>query len=218
MTFDDKFQISSDIEKYVDPRLAQGMRGATAEQKVDTLFGYMEDRGQSFYDEVVTQLQHALQCAALAQQRDASPTLIVGALLHDIGHIILDEHSAREAFLNIDLNHEVVGAQYLEPFFPEAVTTPIRLHVPAKRYLCTIDPSYWDGLSDASKRSLERQGGVMSDAEREAFEQIPYFEDGLILRRWDDLAKVKGLETATLDTYRDIVQQCLIHKELEGEK
>ena len=209
MTFDSKSQISSDIEKYVDPRLAQGMRSATAQQKIDTLFNYMEDRGQSFYDEVVTQLEHALQCAALAQRNNASPTLITGALLHDIGHIILDEHSAREAFLDTDLSHEAVGAQYLAPFFPDAVTTPIRLHVPAKRYLCTTDPSYHDGLSEASKRSLRVQGGTMSDAEREAFEQIPHFEDALVLRRWDDLAKVKGLDTPELETYRDIVQQCL---------
>ena len=209
MAFDDKFRISSDIEKYIDPRLAQGMKSGTADQKIDTLFSYMEDRGQSFYDEVVTQLEHALQCAALAQQNNAAPTLITGALLHDIGHIILDEHSAREAFLNTDLSHEEVGAQYLGPFFPEAVTTPIRLHVPAKRYLCTTDPSYWDGLSEASKRSLKLQGGNMSDEEREAFEQIPYFEDGLTLRRWDDLAKVKGLKIVGLETYRDIVQQCL---------
>ena len=209
MTFDSKSQISSNIEKYIDPRLAQGMKSATGEQKVDTLFNYMEDRGQSFYDEVVTQLEHALQCAALAKQKNASPTLITGALLHDIGHIILDEHNAREAFLNMDLSHEKVGAQYLEPFFPEAVTTPIRLHVPAKRHLCTTDASYYDGLSEASKRSLKLQGGIMSDEEREAFEQIPYFEDGLILRRWDDLAKVKELDTPGLETYRDIVQQCL---------
>jgi phosphonate degradation associated HDIG domain protein len=209
MTFDSKSQISSNIEKYIDPRLAQGMKSATGEQKVDTLFSYIEDRGQTFYDEVVTQLEHALQCAALAQQNNAGPTLITGALLHDIGHIILDEHNAREAFLNMDLSHEKVGAQYLEPFFPEAVTTPIRLHVPAKRHLCTTDASYYDGLSEASKRSLKLQGGIMSDEEREAFEQIPYFEDGLILRRWDDLAKVKELDTPGLETYRDIVQQCL---------
>ena len=211
MTFDSKTQISSDIEKYIDPQLAEGMRSATATQKINTLFNYMEKRGHSFYDEVVTQLEHALQCAALAQQNDASPTLITGALLHDIGHIILDEHSAREAFLDTDLSHEEVGAQYMKPFFPEAVTTPIRLHVPAKRYLCTTDTSYHDGLSEASKRSFIVQGGVMSDEEREAFEQIPHFRDALTLRRWDDLAKVRGLETAELETYRDIVQQCLIH-------
>lgn len=211
MTFDSTSQVSSDIEKYIDPQLAEGMKSATATQKINTLFNYMEKRGQSFYDEVVTQLEHALQCAALAQQNEASPTLITGALLHDIGHIILDEHSAREAFLDTDLSHEEVGAQYMKPFFPDAVTTPIRLHVPAKRYLCTTDASYHDGLSEASKRSFIVQGGVMSDEEREAFEQIPHFRDALTLRRWDDLAKVRGLETAELETYRDIVQQCLIH-------
>ena len=52
----------------------------------------------------------------------------------------------------------------------------------------------------------------MSTEEREAFEQIPHFQDALTLRRWDDLAKVKGLETAKLETYRNIVQQCLIQE------
>ena len=199
------------MQNYVDGSLAQEMRSATAEQKVDALFTYMEARGQSFYDEIVTQLEHALQCAALAQQNDASPTLITSALLHDLGHFILDEHNADTAFLAMDLNHEEIGAEYLAPFFPEAVTTPIRLHVPAKRYLCATDASYHDGLSEASKRSLKVQGGIMSDEEREAFEQIPHFRDALTLRQWDDLAKVKGLETAALETYRDTVQQCLIH-------
>ena len=198
------------MPNYIDQSLAQAMKNGTAEQKVDALFNYMEAQGQSFYDEVVTQLEHALQCAALAQQNDAGPTLITSALLHDLGHFILDEHNADKAFLAKDLNHEEIGARYLAPFFPEAVTTPIRLHVPAKRYLCATDASYHDGLSEASKRSLKVQGGVMSDEEREAFEQIPHFQDALTLRRWDDLAKVSGLETAKLETYRDIVQQCLI--------
>ena len=197
------------MQNYVDRSLAEEMRNATPKQKVDALFNYMEKRGQSFYDEVVTQLEHALQCAALAQQNNAGPTLVTGALLHDLGHIILDEHNADKAFLDIDLNHEEIGAQYLAPFFPEAVTTPIRLHVPAKRYLCATDASYHDGLSEASKRSLIVQGGVMSDEEREAFEQIPHFQDALTLRRWDDLAKVKGLEIAKLETYRGVVQRCL---------
>ena len=198
------------MQNYVDRSLAAEMSNATSEQKVDALFNYMEKRGQSFYDEVVTQLEHALQCAALAQQNNASPTLIASALLHDLGHIILDEHNADKAFLDIDLNHEEIGAQYLAPFFPESVTTPIRLHVPAKRYLCATDTAYHDGLSDASKKSLIVQGGVMSGAEREAFERISYFQDALTLRRWDDLAKVRGVETATLETYRGVVQQCLV--------
>ena len=197
------------MQNLIDYTLAQEMNAATPRQKVAVLFNYMEIRGQSFYDEAVTQLEHALQCAVLATQNDASPTLITSALLHDIGHFILDEHNADVVFLNTDLNHEEIGAQYLEPFFPETVTTPIRLHVPAKRYLCTTDATYYDGLSDASKMSLKLQGGVMSDEERDAFEQIHHFRDALTLRRWDDMAKVKGLEAAGLEIYRDIVQQCL---------
>ena len=197
------------MQNLIDYTLAQKMNAATPRQKVAVLFNYMEIRGQSFYDEAVTQLEHALQCAALATQNDASPTLITSALLHDIGHFILDEHNADVVFLNTDLNHEEIGAQYLEPFFPKTITTPIRLHVPAKRYLCTTDATYYDGLSEASKMSLKLQGGVMSDVEQDGFEQIPYFRDALTLRRWDDMAKVKGLETVQLETYRDIVQQCL---------
>ena len=197
------------MQNLIDYTLAQEMNAATPRQKVTVLFNYMEIRGQSFYDEAVTQLEHALQCAALATQNDATPTLITSALLHDIGHFILDEHNADVVFLNTDLNHEEIGAQYLEPFFPKTITTPIRLHVPAKRYLCTTDATYYAGLSEASKMSLKLQGGVMSDVEQDAFEQIPYFRDALTLRRWDDMAKVKGLETVQLETYRDIVQQCL---------
>ncbi len=197
------------MQNLIDYTLAQEMNAATPRQKVAVLFSYMEIRGQSFYDEAVTQLEHALQCAALATQNDASPTLITSALLHDIGHFILDEHNADVVFLNTDLNHEEIGAQYLEPFFPKTITTPIRLHVPAKRYLCTTDATYYDGLSEASKMSLKLQGGVMSDVEQDGFEQIPYFRDALTLRKWDDMAKVKGLETVQLETYRDIVQQCL---------
>ena len=197
------------MQDLIDYTLAHEMHAATKQQKVHTLFKYMGKRGNSFYDESVTQLEHALQCAELAKQNNVSATQITSALLHDIGHFILDEHNADVVFLNTDLNHEEIGAQYLEPFFPKVVTTPIRLHVPAKRYLCTIDNTYYDGLSDASKRSLKLQGGVMSDEERKVFEQIPHYHDALTLRQWDDLAKVKGLETMCIETYRDTVLMCI---------
>ena len=197
------------MQNLIDQTLAQKLNEATHHQKVDVIFNYIERRGQTFYDEAVTQLEHALQCAALAVQNNASNTLITSALLHDIGHFVLDEHNAEMSFLDTDLNHEEIGAKYLQPFFPEAVITPIRLHVPAKRYLCTGDASYYDGLSEASKRSLKLQGGIMSDNEYNEFERISHYQDALTLRRWDDQAKVKGLETDELGTYKEIVQQCL---------
>lgn len=189
--------------------LAQDMTHATNEEKVAALFDFMMRRGQTFYDESVTQLEHALQCANQARINDSTATQVTSALLHDLGHFLLDEHNADTAFLADDLNHEAVGADFLEPFFPDAVTTPVRLHVPAKRYLCTTDAAYYDGLSEASKRSLRVQGGVMSDEERSAFERIPHFEDALSLRRWDDLAKVRNLDIPDLETYREVVENCL---------
>ena len=197
------------MQNLIDPTLAQKLSGAPQIRKVDVLFNYMESRGQTFYDEAVTQLEHALQCAAIAVKHNASTTQVTSALLHDIGHFVMDEHNADVSFLDMDLNHEEIGAEYLVPFFPEGVTTPIRLHVPAKRYLCTVDTSYFAGLSDASKRSLKLQGGVMSGEECDAFEKILHYQDALTLRRWDDHAKVKGLETAGLETYHEIVQQSL---------
>ena len=197
------------MKNSVHQTLADDMTRATSRQQTTILFDYMVRRGQSFYDESVTQLEHALQCANQARISDAAPTQITSALLHDLGHFLLDEHSADKAFLADDLNHEAIGASFLEPFFPDAVTTPVRLHVPAKRYLCTTDTEYYDGLSEASKRSFRVQGGMMSDDERLAFERIPYSEDALSLRRWDDLAKVKNLETPGLEVYREVVQSCL---------
>lgn len=197
------------MQNLIDYTLKNDMISAAHQQKVHILFNYMEKRGQSFYDEVVTQLEHALQCAALARRNSASPEQITSALLHDIGHFILDEYNADINFLDIDLNHEEIGAKYLEPFFSDSVTTPIRLHVPAKRYLCTVDTTYYDGLSDASKRSLKVQGGLMFDEEQQDFEKIPHYQDALTLRKWDDLAKVRDLETDGLETYSKIVLQCL---------
>lgn len=197
------------MQNLIDYTLKHELNTATRQQKVHILFNYMEKRGQSFYDEVVTQLEHALQCAALAKRNSTSPEQITSALLHDIGHFILDEHNADIDFLETDLNHEEIGAEYLEPFFPNAVTTPIRLHVPAKRYLCSVDTTYYDGLSDASKRSLKVQGGLMSDEEQQDFEKIPHYQDALTLRKWDDQAKVRDLETDGLETYREIVLQCI---------
>ncbi|MCY4404022.1 MAG: HD domain-containing protein [Candidatus Poribacteria bacterium] len=198
------------MQNLIDFTLKHELNSATQKQKVHILFKYMEKRGQSFYDEVVTQLEHALQCAALAKQNNASPELITSALLHDIGHFILDEHNADVDFLDTDLNHEEIGAEYLESFFPKSVTIPIRLHVPAKRYLCTTDDTYYEGLSEASKMSLKVQGGTMSEKECSSFEQIPHYRNALTLRRWDDMAKVKGIETPDLHTYHEIVQGCLL--------
>ena len=193
----------------VDPTLAADLARGSPSQKVDALFAYMRRRGQSFYDESVTQLEHALQCAHQAELAEADRVQMAAALLHDLGHFLVDEHDEQADFLTEDLLHEEVGASYLQPYFIERLTEPVRLHVPAKRYLCTTDAAYYDGLSRASKRSFQHQGGPLSAAEQAQFERNPHAQDAVRLRRWDDLAKVKGLRTPGLERYREAVQSCL---------
>ncbi len=197
------------LNEIVDPSLARELERAGTDRKVDVLFAYMERRGQSFYDEAVTQLEHALQCANEARLSGADDVRVTGALLHDLGHFLVDEDDEKADFLTEDLCHEEVGAGYLEPFFIDAVTEAVGLHVPAKRYICTVERDYYETLSGASKRSFELQGGFMSDAEKAAFEANAYWEIAVQLRRWDDLAKVKGLETPGLESCREAVQGCL---------
>ena len=121
----------------------------------------------------------------------------------------MKEHWQREDFLDKDLKHEIVGANWLQQFFPKPVTEPIRRHVPAKRYLCAIDTQYWSGLSDGSKSSLVKQGGPMAEREVDEFELTPGYEAAVRLRRIDDRAKVVGLDVPPLSHYDDAVLSLL---------
>jgi phosphonate degradation associated HDIG domain protein len=176
---------------------------------VAELFAWLEEAGASRYDEQVTQLEHALQTAAIVAQSGAAPTLIAAALLHDVGHLLAREHAGNADFLAVDREHEQVGADWLGRFFPAAVAEPVRLHVPAKRYLCAIDPTYRRGLSLASERSLIVQGGPMPDEEAARFAASPGAEDAVRLRRADDQGKVLGRMSPPLETYAGLLHSLL---------
>jgi gamma-butyrobetaine dioxygenase len=155
----------------------------------------------AYHGEAVSQAEHALQAADLAEREGAPDPLIVAALLHDVGHL-LDGQDEDLAVRGIDGRHEEAGCAWLAQHFGPEVTEPIRLHVAAKRYLCTVSPSYLDGLSPASRLSLSVQGGAMSDEERAEFESNPAHGDAVRLRHWDDTAKVPGLDVPGLDHHR----------------
>jgi len=142
-------------------------------------------RGGLTYGEGVTQLEHALQCAALAEADGATPSLIVAALLHDVGHLFEDEAKA----LRANDHHERSGARVIAGLFGAAVVQPVALHVAAKRYLCFAEPVYFDALSAASKASLTLQGGLFDAAQAAVFERQPYWREALALRRYDDTGK-----------------------------
>jgi phosphonate degradation associated HDIG domain protein len=166
-----------------------------------------ERNGGSLYGgEDVTQLEHALQAAMLAEAEGADAPLIVAALLHDIGHLLHDlPDDAPDD--GVDDVHELLAYNWLRGHFGPEVTEPVRMHVDAKRYLCAAEQGYLASLSAASQQSLELQGGTFTAEEAREFEHRPYFENGLRLRRWDDLAKVVGLETPSLNHFLSYIRE-----------
>jgi len=173
---------------------------------VDEIIQLFEERGNGLYfGEQVTETEHALQAAHLAREAGASDDMILGALLHDIGHL-LHGHGEDIADHGVDAKHEDEGAEFLAGKFPALVIDCVRLHVPAKRYLCAVEPEYLAGLSPVSQRSLELQGGPMTAEEVAEFETEPYYREAVQARRWDDQAKIVGLDVPGVASYRSLLE------------
>jgi phosphonate degradation associated HDIG domain protein len=169
------------------------------------------DHGHIAYSgEGVSQLQHALQAAQLAEGEDAGDFLVTAALLHDLGHL-LNLQGETPTARGIDDLHQYYAIPFLRSLFPAAVIEPIRLHVDAKRALCAMQPEYYEGLSEDSKRSLTLQGGIFSKSEAEAFMAKPHAADAVRVRRWDDAAKKPGHATPPISHYLAIAARCAQH-------
>jgi len=170
----------------------------------DRIFQVLESRGSGRYGlSSVTQTEHALQAADLAAKRGLGDQLVIAALFHDVGHLLVGE-DVDLAQAGVDDLHEETSAAALEGLFGKEVSEPVRLHVAAKRYLCAVNPAYYDKLSEDSRRSLALQGGPMSPAEVAAFDGLEHRAAALALRIIDDEAKVAGLKTPPLGSYRGI--------------
>jgi phosphonate degradation associated HDIG domain protein len=158
--------------------------------------------------EAVSQLDHALQCAHLAEVQGESQPIIAAALLHDVGHL-LDKKvaDADGPHPNLDDLHQYIAMPFLRGTFSDHVLEPIRLHVDAKRYLCHMDPNYLATLSPASVRSLQLQGGAFDKEQAILFMKNPHAGAAVRLRRYDDLAKVPGARTPSLGHYVEQLRQ-----------
>ncbi len=176
-----------------------------ATRSLDDVLALYEEWGAERYDEEVTQLEHALQTAALAKAAGARDALVAAALLHDVGHVL--ELAGGRFRSDADERHESRGAAYLAALFPPEVTAPIAMHVQAKRYLCAVDAGYAPALSAGSVASLARQGGPMDEAEIAAFERHPVADAAVVLRRWDDEAKVLDLDSGTIEQHRTLLER-----------
>ncbi|MBN8732228.1 MAG: HD domain-containing protein [Acidobacteria bacterium] len=180
--------------------------GAIAAGVVQEVVDLLEHSGHEVYfGERVTQLEHALQCAAAAREAGADDEAVLAALLHDIGHLL----GVPEGPVGV-IDHDMLGRKWLlERGFSERVATLVWGHVNAKRYLTATNPAYASRLSDASVETLRLQGGPLTPAEAEAFRQQPLFQEMLQLRSWDEAAKVPGRQVLALESYRDLLARHL---------
>jgi [1-hydroxy-2-(trimethylamino)ethyl]phosphonate dioxygenase len=169
---------------------------------------YETNAARSYGLSGVSQLDHALQAAALAQRAGAATELVVAALLHDVGHLIHDLGEAPTE-QGVDDRHESLGSAYLSRLFPLEVSEPVRLHVPAKRYLVATEDSYGGRLSADSVRSLALQGGPMSAIEQDAFRRESFWQDAVALRRFDEDAKTPGAVTPSLRDFLPLIESCM---------
>lgn len=183
-------------------------------------------RGDAQYaGEPVTQLEHALQTATLAETSGADDELVSACLLHDLGHLLHDVlHDVRHEALKdaphgsaltptlhgIDDTHQYAAMPFLRGLFGPRVLDSIKLHVDAKRYLCAVRDGYHAALSADSQRSLVLQGGVFSDAQAARFMAQPAAEDAVQLRLWDDQAKVAGATTPQLAHFLARAARCAL--------
>jgi [1-hydroxy-2-(trimethylamino)ethyl]phosphonate dioxygenase len=175
-----------------------------------TIRDLLENRATGRYGLAdLSQREHALQAALLAERDGGPDTMIAAALLHDIGHLVhhLGENPAAGG---IDDRHEDLGWKFLRRWFGPDVTEPVRLHVAAKRYLCATEPDYFARLSVDSVRSLALQGGPMPPAEADAFAALPGAADAVRLRRYDGAAKVAGMVTPPVAHFMPAVARCLL--------
>lgn len=174
---------------------------------VEFIAGIFARRGaEEYLGEEVNISEHMYQAGHLAEAAGASEEIIVAALLHDIGHFT-NEFPDDAAELGIDSHHDRAGAAVVAPFFPSIVTDCIRHHVSAKRYLCAVDPDYFDALSDASVLSLKLQGGPLTSEAADKFAQNTDIEAIVQVRKWDDEAKVSGKKTESFEYFAPMIQR-----------
>jgi len=117
------------------------------------------------------------------------------------------------------MSHEKIGADFLrQKGFPERVAKLVENHVRAKRYLTYKYPEYYDSLSEASRKTLKFQGGVMGAEEAEAFEKDGLFDASIRMRKWDELAKETNVALVNLEEIKSRARMVLSRwfSELQG--
>lgn len=181
---------------------------------VNKIFYYYQNFGdQDYIGEPVTQIEHMVQGAMFAERDGRKAEIIIALFLHDIGHLLeLESVDKDEKMGDLGVkNHEGKGRIFLENLgIPYPIPNLVENHVKVKKYLVGKNPEYYEKLSEASKQTLEYQGGPMNLEEIKLFEQDPLFQDSLLVRQYDEMSKVPNFKIKSLEFYRGFLTSYLL--------
>jgi len=179
---------------------------------VDEIFSLYENYGAADYiGEPVSQIEHMCQAAQLAEAEGYDDEVILASFFHDIGHLCEHIYETKQMDGYGVMDHESLGSQYLrEKGFSEKIARLVESHVPAKRYLTFKYPEYYNKLSEASKATLDKQGGRMDDVEATQFEADNLYLLFIKIREWDDKAKIEKVPLPSLEIYKQMAFQHLV--------
>lgn len=138
-------------------------------------------------------------------------SIIVGGLLHDIGHLLLCDESSMSSMRKLGINgHEKIGSLYLQKVgFNKLVVYLVNSHILAKRYLLSKYPQYKNYLSKSCIQTLEQYGGLLCEDEIREFETHPFYKYALLVSISDDYAKIPNCKYNDISYYKDMIFSCI---------
>jgi len=189
------------------------MKNIAIEETLNEIFLLYDEHGHDDYiGEKVSQIEHMTQAAQLAESEKYDDEVVLAAFFHDIGHLCEYIMTVKRMEDCGVVDHEELGADYLlAKGFSKKIAQLVKSHVQAKRYLAFKKPEYYNILSEASKKTLEFQGGIMTEAEALQFEKDPLHELYIKMRMWDDQAKIQNIAIPSLDKYKKMAFKHLMN-------
>ena len=175
---------------------------------LDKIISNFKNNKSLYIGEKITISEHMIQSAMLAEKAKSNDDIICSCLLHDYGHFIIED-PYKLVKNEKDGEHENIGYEYLKSFFKKEIVEPIKYHVLAKRYLVR-DKKYFNSLSEASKTSLKLQGGPLNNKESKEFEKKEYFNNSVLVRKFDETAKKTGVKMKLIDDYKSLLSSKLL--------
>ena len=175
---------------------------------LDKIISNFKNNKSLYIGEKLTMSEHMIQSAMLAEKAKCNDNLVCSCLLHDYGHFIIEDPYSL-VNNNKDGEHEAIGYEYLKKFFNKEIVEPIKYHVLAKRYLAR-NKKYFNFLSEASKKSLKLQGGILNDDESKEFKKKKYFKNSILVRKFDEAAKETNIKMKKIDNYKSLLKSKLL--------